>query len=181
MIEVEVKARISNLKEIKRRILKLGGKRIGLLRQLDVYFKMPHEKFSQHIGVLRVRRSNNICTLTYKGPRLGTEEAREEITVTISDFETMLEILHKLGLTELVKISKDREIYKVDHIKISLDTVKGLGNFIELELTVSKCEVSEIHTRLMQLLEKLGISKDAIEPLTYLELSLKQWEKMSPS
>jgi adenylate cyclase class 2 len=83
----------------------------------------------------------------------------------VGDAAAARALLELLGFREAVRVRKRRELYRLGGVEVALDTVEGLGTFVELE---SKGALGE---RLVELLELLG----AGEPLreTYAELVAK--------
>ncbi len=172
-IEIEIKARVTNHKEIKKRLKILGAKSLGSLRQLDTYYIL-NESWRQKIGPrLRVRQdlTHNKYRWEYHEP-YGENQAKEN-EVAIDDPKMADYILKKMGCKPDVVIDKTREKYRLKDINIDLDKVKGLGNFIEVEIMNQKKSVSL--KRLKALLEMLGVpAKNYAEYNTYLHL---MWQK----
>lgn len=55
MIEVEVKAHVSDFKGVKQRLIEIGAERIGEEHQEDTYFNAPHRDFAKTDEALRIR------------------------------------------------------------------------------------------------------------------------------
>lgn len=108
--------------------------------QIDTYFTSPMKDFHITDEALRIRRikyNNNDekNELTYKGPKIGTDmKLREEITVILTDFKEMKNILKKLGFIPAFIVSKNRINWSYKSTTISFDLVKDLGKFIEIEV-----------------------------------------------
>ncbi|MEM2512527.1 MAG: class IV adenylate cyclase, partial [Ignisphaera sp.] len=123
-----------------------------------------------------IQTGNTRCELTFKGPREKHDFAkiRKELTVGITDVETMLDILKMLGFKVLAVIYKKRKIYQDGIYHIYLDEVEGLGKFIELEY-VSEYEYNEllIGDEVLKLVDKLSIKRNFITK-SYLELILSR-------
>lgn len=56
MIEVEVKAHVSDFKGVKQRLIEIGAERIGEEHQEDTYFNAPHRDFAKTDEALRIRK-----------------------------------------------------------------------------------------------------------------------------
>ena len=116
------------------------GDPIEEIIQIDTYFTSPMKDFHISDEALRIRRikyNNNDekSELTYKGPKIGTEmKLREEITLILTDFKEMTNILKKLGFLPAFIISKNRTNWSYKSTTISFDLVKDLGKFIEIEV-----------------------------------------------
>ncbi|BCU70565.1 class IV adenylate cyclase [Stygiolobus caldivivus] len=102
--------------------------------QKDIYYNSPVRDFRFTDEALRIRKNNNRIELTYKGPKLSSQsKSRLEINVQVSSLEDMDTILQKLGFKKVIELEKTRWNFKVSSYTISLDNVKGLGNFLEIE------------------------------------------------
>lgn len=168
-MEIEVKVPVTNLHEIKDKIMKLGGKLTLKDQQIDIYLQHPCRDFEKTDEALRIRKTSGKNYLTYKGPRTKSKlKARLEIEVEISNINSIEEILSKLGFKPFIKIVKKREIWTINNIKINLDEVEGLGRYIEVEITSKN--VKEAEKAIFELLEKLGIDKKSIVKKTYFEM-----------
>jgi adenylate cyclase class 2 len=172
-IEIEIKAQCHDLSAVKRHLKFLGAKYKGKCHQVDTYYLVtPGGRY--RIGPrLRVRQDllNKKYFWEYHEP-LG-DYAAEENEIEINDPKTAKYILKKLGYEIDVIIDKVREKYKFGRVNIDLDRVKGLGNFVEVEImNIGKAEGLKI---IRKFLEKLEIPKENFkEYRTYLDL---MWEK----
>jgi len=118
---------------------------------------------------LRIRKSEKIV-LTYKGPKVDREtKTREEIEVVVSDFEGTLEIFKRLGFNVVAKVSKVRKIYKLDDVKILVDSVDGLGDFVEIEIKSDDVEVAK--KKIFEIARHLGLKESITK--SYLEMLLE--------
>ena len=175
MIEVEVKAHITDFNPIKDRLSQIGARKVKSEHQEDFYFNAPHRDFAQTDEALRVRKiTRNHQTeivLTYKGAKIdGASKTRKEIEVNVEDRENTALILENLGFRAVRTIEKDRTIYNVNEFIISLDKVYGLGNFVEIEKDLPEGEdFQDSLDEIFNLYHSLGI-KDGFERRSYLEL-----------
>ncbi|ENN96409.1 adenylyl cyclase CyaB [Methanocaldococcus villosus KIN24-T80] len=172
MIEVEIKVRIKNIDEIKKKLEKLGFKFKEKKFQEDIYFNHPQRDFRKTDEALRIRNDNNTYYLTYKGPKIDNiSKTREEIEVRIEDKEKMRKILKKLGFIEVKPIKKTREIYKKNDITACIDNIFGLGYFLELEKPVNSFdEKDKALDELLNILKALNIKRERIIKKSYLEM-----------
>lgn len=87
---------------------------------------------------LRVRQTPHGAVLTYKGRPAASDhfKIREEIELTVSDAESMILILERLGLKKHFRYQKYRTVYRVaageTHLLAMFDETP-LGDFLELE------------------------------------------------
>ena len=180
MIEVEVKVRLSQ-DGIERKLEDIGAEFAGSEDQVDVYYSAPHRDFAETDEALRIRTvasesiSKNI--LTYKGPKIDSEsKTREEIEVGIEGKKEMDRMLMLLGFSKVYEVSKTRRNYRVDDITISLDDVKGLGNFMEVEMASEEDDFSSQKDKVFSLLNLLGHDRGDVIRTSYLELLLEKEE-----
>ncbi|MFX1518910.1 MAG: class IV adenylate cyclase [Promethearchaeota archaeon] len=176
MIEVEVKANIAHPNEI---IQQLNTQTIFLkeIYQEDIYFNSPDRDFKITDEALRIRISSEGSALTYKGPKIGNfiDKTREEISVKIKDREPIQIILEKLRFQPVAKVSKKRLLFRFDDLSISVDFVKDLGEFIEVEgLVQTQKEIESKRTKILDFLEALNIPLEDCERRSYLELLLNK-------
>ena len=69
-------------------------------------------------------------------------------------------------------VSKSREIYFVDNVKIHIDEVSGLGSFVEVEAIDSdgSIAVETLKEQCMSFLEAFGISDGDLVAVSYSDL-----------
>jgi len=174
MIEVEVKLPLSDADELKRRLSELGATFITAEDERDVYFNAPHRDFANTDEALRIRFSKD-TTLTYKGPKLDkVSKTRKEIVVPIADADQAIDVLKALGFKEVATVVKRRQKYQLDDINISIDDVRELGTYVEIETMTSCEEYQPALNRIFETLYKLGLSKEDMIRESYLELILRR-------
>jgi len=163
--EVEVKAR-ADLEKVRRKLAELGAALVSVEEQEDVYFEHPCRDLLASDEALRLRVAGGRAELTYKGPRgPGSAKSRLEVVVPVSDAAAARALLELLGFREAVRVRKRRELYRLGDVEVSLDSVEGLGTFVELESRGAPGE------RLIELLKLLGAGELVRE--TYAELVAK--------
>lgn len=174
MFEVEIKIRYGDHAKIRRVLSVLGGKRLARRIEKDVYFTHPQRDFAASDEALRLRcDSEDEVTLTYKGPRRrGELKVREELTVSIDSWREAKKLLCKLDFKPIMTIRKSRELWSLQNSTISLDDVKGLGGFVEIEAVPSN-DIRRDMERVKSLTQKLGLSLEDATTKSYLELCLE--------
>jgi len=174
MIEVEVKCPIDDPKEIVEKLVqKFGAKYVKTVFQKDVYLQHPSRNFAETDEALRLRTSQEGVQLTYKGPKIDSlSKTREELSVYVDNFETILNIFQRIGIIPLAWVVKSREMFDINgRVVASIDRVQDLGNFLELESDIE--DFNQIETKreeLLSILDKLGLSRENTERRSYLEL-----------
>ncbi len=171
MIEVEQKFRSPGNDKVEKTLARLEAKKLGEETQEDVYFAHPCRDFGKTDESLRLRKREGGSELTYKGPRMqaGGSKAREEITLRSDDPLTLQRIVERLGFKDAYVLKKRRRSYLLDKLRVDVDEVEGLGEFVELEVLT---ESTERATSLIELAKKeLGLDKP--EQKTYLEMHIE--------
>ncbi|WP_297521450.1 class IV adenylate cyclase [Thermococcus sp.] len=163
-MEIEVKFRV-DFERMRRRIESIGASFLREETQEDVYFSVSLPE------LLRVRRISNLgrAFLTYK--RIvdpGRNEEFDELEVEVSDFDTTVEILKRLGYEEDVVVRKRRLVYRLGDVTFELSEVEGLGGFLDIE--VISDDVEGAKRMIWEVAEKLGLTENDVEPRLYQEL-----------
>lgn len=175
MIEIEIKAKITNPKMAFEKINDIGGEYSHTEIQRDIYFNGENRDFRKTDEALRIREipdgDDFINILTFKGPKLDSEtKTRKEIEVTIDDKEHMTDILINLGYKPSAIVNKVRRIFKYEEYIITVDKLNELGYFIEIEYVAEDEEnIEPIQNNIFELFGKLGIT-EGFEKKSYLEL-----------
>jgi len=123
---IEIKAKCKNPDYIRNSLLALNPETIGIDHQIDTYFVVPE-------GRLKLRRGNIENTLIqYMRPDQSGPKLSQVNLYKPRDTEALFRVL-SAALPVLVEVDKKREIYFIDNVKFHIDTVVGLGGFIEIE------------------------------------------------
>jgi adenylate cyclase class 2 len=170
--EVELKAEISSGEEMAQRIIAAGGRRLREVSQEDLYFRHPCRDLKGRDEALRLRREGGSCVLTFKGRRTGSGmKAREEIEARVDGGVEAVSILKRLGFEEAVVVHKKRSVYALEGAEISIDSVVGLGVFVEIEMVLRDGAPREgIGKKLHSLADRLKVPREKLTTESYLEL-----------
>ena len=171
MIEVESKYWSPGNDKVEKALVRLGAKKITEETMEDVYFSHPGRDFGKTDETLRLRKKADGAALSYKGPRMSMEraKAREEIDLRIDNALAAQRIIERLGFKEVCVVKKNRRSFHLDKIRVDVDDVEGLGEFVELEVLTESPDRS---TQLFELARK-DLSLEKFEPKTYFELILE--------
>jgi adenylate cyclase class 2 len=186
--EVEAKARVNDLEELARKVERIGGKFVKEVTQEDLYFRHPFRDLKERDEALRLRKEGENYTLTFKGRRVGSgAKIREELEVKVSDYRKMIKLLERLEFEKSFIIRKRRKEFILDNIVIALDSVKGLGEFVEMEGIVAEkgkeaelSRMKNLKTELFNLADRLGISREQLTTKSYLELLTSKSSSSKP-
>lgn len=168
MIEIESKYRSPGNERVRKTLSSLDAKKLfdGLVE--DSYFGHPDRDFGRTDEALRLRTAKDSVELTYKGPRMrdAGPKAREEVTCVVADPLEMRRILERLGFEEKLVVRKHRSSYLLDKLRVEVDDVDGLGEFVELEVVTEEPRRAESLLEMAQ--KELGLEE--LEPRTYFEM-----------
>jgi adenylate cyclase class 2 len=143
-IEVAVKYQLPDPDALTRRMNELHAVPAGQTRQVDTYFNAPHRDFLAGEIVsewLRLRHETSPGSpprASFNFKRwlpLGSPDAThcDEFESAISDSEAVRKALDALGFTEVITVDKTRSQWRLGEVIVALDTIAGLGSFMELE------------------------------------------------
>ena len=165
-MEVEIKVKVNDIEVLKTKLKKAGAKSEGKKTNVDHYFTVHHRDFMKTKECLRIRElpEKNKSILTYKPA--STDEMKngmiwkKEFEVEISDARTFSEILKHLDCKKLVTVDKIREIFKLNGLTITVDELKDIGTFMEIEKISDDVECAKKDIlRLLELFGEMEIEK----------------------
>jgi len=168
MIEREFKLRVKvPIRDVHGVLRKIGAEPVMHVVEIDMYFQHPCRDFRESDEALRLRLRFSgrelKAVLTYKGPKRleGVVKSREEVEVEVVNYSNLVEMLKRLGFTEVSTFTKIRDVYSAEGVKVYVDRLCGVGLFVEVE---GGSELS----RYLDLFKEIG------EPVaeTYLEICL---------
>ena len=177
--EVEIQAKIKNLKEVEKKLNKVG-KFIKTRKQIDKYFiTLQNDFFAKEppIEYLRVRYEEGKSHLNYSFLHFrkdGWLDVTDEYETLVEKPEIAEQIFRKIGLINIVTVQKIRKYFDCGKFEVTLDQVKGLGNFMEVE--AKKVEGGVIKTRnaCMDFLNSLNIKYNIEKDAGYLRMLYKK-------
>jgi len=176
MYEVEVKLRADHA-AIRTSLEAVDADFLGTVTQTDDYYNHPTRDFAETDEALRIRREHNDHDeqgeLTYKGPLVEVEsKTRRELQSAIGDAQTVASILDALGFDRAATVRKTRDRYSLDGFTVSLDTVEGVGSFVEVEIVAPESAIEDERDRAYDVLRRLGLDPSEHIRTSYLELVL---------
>lgn len=142
-LEREIKLRFDSAAEARQAIIGIGATPVrGRRLQEDCLLDTADERLRGQRSVLRVRMEQGRSILTFKGPvQPSPMKLREERETIVSDGETMLYVLERLGLAVWFRYQKYREEFGSLDAIIALDETP-IGTFVEIE--GSEAAITEI-------------------------------------
>ncbi len=139
--ETECKIPVQTVDDLEARLRDLSAAPGGEFLQDDRFFDSPEHRLLKADEGLRLRSVRRLDTggqvehlLTYKGARRKAQlKQREEIELTVSDPDAMVQILDRLGLVLMLHLQKRRKRYRLGDCWVELDSLPLLGRFVEVE------------------------------------------------
>jgi len=123
---VELKARYEDLG--KARALLSGATSLGTFVQSDTYFSLGERR-------LKLRSTDGVKEgqlVYYERPDASGVKESQVLLATVSDGAAVREMLTRV-LPVQAEVRKTREVYRFQGVQVHLDTVAGLGKFLEFE------------------------------------------------
>jgi adenylate cyclase class 2 len=130
-IIIEIKAKCADQNWIRNVLRSRKARFVGKDYQIDTYFKVNR-------GRLKLREGNIENNLIFynREDQKGPKESNVTLFKTGKGLSIKQILSEALGV--LVVVEKDREIYFIDNIKFHIDSVQGLGSFVEIEAMKSR-------------------------------------------
>ena len=162
-MNLELKAHCADLGRARERARALATRWLGVDHQVDTYFRTA-------AGRLKLRESSLSGAQLVPYLRADAPQARRSdyLVVPVPDPEAMRRLLTELlGIHRIVR--KHREIGLFENVRIHLDQVEGLGDFVELEAVWDGGGAGEAeqHAKLAFLRERLGIADGDLVAASY--------------
>jgi len=145
-LNLELKIKVDSHRKYVSALKQAGAQNPGTLKQKDVYYKVKN-------GLLKLRIENGTYTLI--------KYFRNENGKRWSNYELMKieaknpeRYLNEIFDVEAV-VFKEREYWLYKNTRVHLDTVKGLGKFLELEtlLTRDRTDATEKFNEIVKILD----------------------------
>ena len=166
MKEIEILVSVFDSKDIVKEKLK-KFEYVGLKHTIDEYYYDPNknelkpDKDNQLSHCLRLRSKNNDYYITYKDDVFDKDKwlYSNEYETKVDSIEMTKEIFNRLGLIKFIEIDNKKEIYKTDKYEISLEDVKDLGLFLEVEYcTNDEVDINEVKKEIQEFIDELGLN-----------------------
>ncbi len=139
-MEIEIKVKVENIVPLIN-FLKANAKRLFSKRQIDEYYTPAHRDFLKAEPIeewLRLRDSDGAYSINYKKWHYEgktTSNYCDEYETPVTDIEALRKILIALDFKALITVDKQRESWQYEDYEISIDSVKDLGQYVEIEYT----------------------------------------------
>jgi adenylate cyclase class 2 len=171
-VEVEQKYALPDPAALVHRLTELDAVPLGENQQVDTYFNAPHRDFlaadivSEWLRLRTETGQDTPATASINFKRwlpLGAPEAThcDEFESVLSDVDAVRKLLHALGFTEMVTVNKTRVQWRLGDVIVAMDTVAGLGSFVELEYAGEAASVTEATDALEESVSKIDVELGA--------------------
>ena len=166
-MEIEVKAKLRDKDFVVRKLTELGCGFSDVKTQDDMVWVEKTGSLDDYLSnevFLRIRIENGgKIILTAKSPKgkSGNDSlVKHEYEVQVDSAEEARNILALMGFQEAVRVKKNRQTTHYNGYEICLDSVEGLGSFIELEKMSDVGSAASIQEEMMAFLKPLGIAPE---------------------
>lgn len=169
-IETEIKIKLNkNEFDYLKDFLNKKAKFINESNQKDTYYQPIHRKFIEVDNItewLRIREQGNKKILNYK--KWYDTIYCDEYEVEIDNTENLDKIFKIIGLEIIAFVDKTRIKYMyMNKFEFSLDYIKELGYFVEIEIKHYDKSIMEEYDNLLKLAKNLGLNLNNIDKHGY--------------
>lgn len=164
---LELKACFPSPAQAERITRQLRARFIETLRQKDTYFQVP-------AGRLKLREINKwkFELIAYRRPNARSSRYSHYHVYPITSPNLLKKVFSSL-FGVLVVVSKTRRLYLYKNARIHIDTVRGLGTFIEFEVLMKHGE-QQARRLMRELIQVFSIQKRSTIGLSYSDLLLRK-------
>lgn len=168
-LNIEIKAKSASQDKIREILNSLKADFKGLDHQIDTYFNVS-------FGRLKLREGNieNYLIQYSREDKEGPKQS--DVVLYKSTPSSSLKAILTKSLGVLTVVDKKREIYFIDNVKFHLDTVEGLGTFVEIEAIDKNPSIGreKLLEQCDYYLKLFKISKEDLISVSYSDLLLKK-------
>jgi len=161
-IEIRIALDKKSFLNLKRRIKKIA-KIKKKSQEIDDYFTPFHRNFVKPkypFEWLRIGKRGNQNLITYKHfyPEYADYHTHcDEYETKIDNTDSLKKIFSALNFKKLITVDKKREVYQYkNEFEISLDEVKNLGYFMEIEAKKDFRGITKTRKKIFEFTKKLG-------------------------
>lgn len=167
-LNIEIKARCKNLDRIRHILNQNNAVFKGLDHQIDTYFNCQN-------GRLKLREGNIEHHLIHYDREDKAMSKRSLVTLYRPQPDSALKDILTKSLGILVVVDKKREIYFIDNVKFHLDTVIGLGSFVEIEAIDNTGDIGQqkLRQQCEDNIKLFGIQSDDLIEFSYSDMLLQ--------
>jgi predicted adenylyl cyclase CyaB len=166
---IEIKARITDLKKIEVLVAGLSDTPPKRLEQRDTFFRCE----TGRLKLREIGTGESELIFYSRADVTGTKQSDYEIA-PVTDAAKLKSVLEQ-ALGETVVVEKTRLLYLIGQSRVHLDTVKGLGSFLELEVVLQEGQSpGEGHAIAHDLMQQLGIQETDLIATAYADMLMER-------
>jgi predicted adenylyl cyclase CyaB len=150
---------------VERRLAALGARLAWTRRQRDTFFTAAR-------GWLKLRETDGAPAelISYVRPTDDADPRPSEYDVVrLEDPTAMMRLLGRALPVDGI-VEKERTLWLLDHTRVHLDRVEGLGEFVELETVVEDISADEAGREARSVVEALGLDRASFLAVPYRDL-----------
>lgn len=150
---IEIKARIASVEALLARAGMVADGEPELIVQDDTFFRVPHGRLK-----LREFADGSAELIHYHRPDTGDARASDYVRVAVPEPAALRQALVR-GCGLLGRVQKQRWLLMAGATRIHLDRVRGLGDFMELEVVLQNGQSDEQGSAIAEgLMRELGLA-----------------------
>ena len=134
MKEIEVKFLEVDAAALQGKLRRLGGRKILDAMVETVMLDFPDNRLNRKNETLRLRRAGSRIFITHK--RLISKKkfkVHHETELDVSDWRAIRKVFHAVGLVDKMRTKKHRVSWKIDGVRVEIDTYPGIPTYAEFE------------------------------------------------
>jgi predicted adenylyl cyclase CyaB len=163
---LEFKAKCKSLEILRDTIVSKGAELIGSKDQDDMIFLVPGSK----AGLKLREQSPGPCQLiSWERAEVKGPKSCQYLVAPVSDPEATRQVLSAV-LQVHGRVIKRREVFRYKGVTVQLDSVKGLGEFIECEAPLEQMTEKRAKEVLDEIIRILEIPPQSMIDRSYVEL-----------
>ena len=163
---LELKAPIQSINSAKEKARYIDARYKGTFHQKDIYYDVPRGRLK-----LRIINDRTSELIFYRRVNKKGSRYSQYLVVPVSNYKLM-DLLCAYAFNRMVIVEKKRRVYLYNNARIHIDTVKGLGDFIEFEVIV-KHGKGQARKLLNFLSQHFNICKASSIAVSYSDLKLQ--------
>jgi predicted adenylyl cyclase CyaB len=166
---IEIKARIDSVEAMSQEVAAVATEGPIEIAQDDTFFRCESGRLK-----LRTFSNGNGELIFYRRANQHGPTESFYLRSPTSTPEVLRESL-SLAYGQVGRVRKRRTLFLVGRVRIHLDRVEGLGDFLEIEVVLIDGEPSEVGVReVHELMEKFGIKRSQLIKCAYIDLLAQQ-------
>lgn len=168
-LNVEIKARCDDPFFVRNYLVSNNAEFRGTDEQTDTYFNVGK-------GRLKLRQGNIETNLIYyeRPDEAGPKNSIFKLVKVVDVAGLKSALTESIGIKVIVK--KSREIYYIGNVKFHVDTVPGLGSFVEIEAGNMLADLSQqqLQEQCNFYIAELGIATEDMIHVSYSDMLLEK-------